>query len=174
MTTKEERIEQDGLSEEPILFYSGRGEGFECFSNFSAHSLFIPSPWTGEIHWYKTGEHRYQAMKAVCQEDHDLVASSPSPRVAKTNGRNIELREDWGDLYGDLCYQVMLEVVMAKALQNEAVYHALMLESDGRAIWEDSPYDASWGIRKGDDYSGSNLLGRAWMHTREVLNNMDI
>lgn len=170
MLTLEERIKADGYEgAEPVMFFGGP------FSNFSAHGVVLPNPWTGRMVRYPTGEHRFQAMKATTKSHHDFVLAKGHPSKAKEAGRSINLRDGWGSDYGDLCWYVMVETVVAKAMQHADVMRALT-ETMGRPIYEDSPTDAIWGVRTAPetgtgpgDFRGKNLLGRAWMRARTVL-----
>lgn len=169
---KEDRIAYDrhaygvDLPGEPILFYNDWSDPWSVFSNFSDHSVILRNPWTHEPFTYATGEHRYQALKATTEKDHDYVALVNNPSSAKKRGREIDLREDWGNDYSDICWYVMLETVIAKTVQNHDVFTQLVL-STGSLIYEDSPTDDIWGVRYRDDWRGKNLLGRAWMEARE-------
>lgn len=177
MKTLKERVTEDGFEGfEPVLFYSS-GDEWGMFSNFSRHPVVLPHPWSGQPVRYATSEHRYQALKATKESDHDWVAGlldndiiSPSESKDRGGPKGIRLRTDWGDNYHDLCYYVMLEVIMAKVLQHP-VMGELLSDTGGRPIYEDSPTDAIWGVRFNykRDYSGKNLLGRALMETRSLF-----
>jgi predicted NAD-dependent protein-ADP-ribosyltransferase YbiA (DUF1768 family) len=115
-----QRLDQDGAID-PLLFYSADDE-WGVFSNFSEHGIWLPQPFTGETVWYRTGEHRFQAMKAQDFKTHEAVRLQPNAYKAKTAGGpkshvNLVLREGWGNNYGDLCWYVMVETVLAKAIQ---------------------------------------------------------
>lgn len=161
---RQERIEKDGLEEEPIEFYGGEGEHPE-FSNFSRHGIWLPHPFTDVLTLYNSGEYRFQAMKATNEEDHDYVNEASSSAQSKKRGREIELRPGWDQ---GLNYYVMVETVTNKALQHRDILLSL-LRTEGRAIWEDSPTDDIWGIRYRNDYRGKNLLGKSWMQARDYF-----
>lgn len=164
---KAERLQLDG-DPEPILFYDA-ADDYGQFSNFSPHAVWLPDPWLpgAQGRQYKTGEHRFQAMKAIRKEDHDFVADAGGPALAKQRGRSIYLREDWGDSQGTICWWVMLETIMAKVQQHDDIWDLLMF-SENHWIYEDSPRDDIWGWRFGQSYAGKNLLGLCWMHVREI------
>lgn len=168
---EQERIEQDQLTEPPIKFY-GKNCEHNYFSNFSPDGLYLPHPFAQlneKLIYYKTGEHRFQAMKARNESDHDYVNLGSRPVDAKDRGRSIELRDGWDSPHNQpLSFYVMCEVVWAKAMEHEHIMKAL-LETGTRAIWEDSPVDDVWGIRYRGDYRGRNLLGKAWMQLRDRL-----
>jgi len=164
---RSERIRKDGLIEDPVEFYSTRGE-YGYMPNFSRHKIILPHPFTGKMITYNDGETRFQAMKATNAGDHDLIVATGRPREAKQIGREIRLRPGWGSSYGDLCWYVMAELIVAKSMQHPQIQESLLATGE-RAIWEDSPKDNIWGIRKAADYTGKNLLGRAWMYSRHIL-----
>lgn len=167
--TREQRLRRDG-DQDPVLFYSSRAKWGE-FSNFSDHAIVMLSPWTLRPTTYRRGEHRFQALKATRQEDHDRIVQAGGPGEAKDIGRSIRLRDDWGNSYGDACWWAMVDLVMAKATQHDCVREALR-RTIGHVIYEDSPRDGIWGWYNGDprttqgSYDGKNLLGLAWMHAR--------
>lgn len=171
---RNERLLKDGhLGIEPVEFYGPSDHlpdlgNVGVFSNFSAHTVRLVNPWTGLPEVYATGEHRFQAMKAITQEDHDYVAASDNPGQSKKRGRQIHLRSGWGSSYGDLCWYVMTEVTLAKAIQHPEV-GIILASTSGRPIWEDSPTDDIWGIRFEGDYRGKNLLGNAWEQVRAIM-----
>jgi ribA/ribD-fused uncharacterized protein len=166
---REQRLEADGYAGiEPVLFYRSKTLG----SNFSPHRVRYLDPWEGKPRVYKTCEHRYQAMKATTAKDHEYVCGyledpNNTPLSSKGRGREIKLREGWGEHYGDFCWYVMFEVVLGKTLQHAEVQRWLRSTGD-RPIYEDSPVDDIWGWRYRDDYRGRNLLGRCWMQVRGV------
>lgn len=165
--TRDERLKQDGAID-PILFYSA-ADPWGQFSSFSPHGVLLPDPWKPgiQLRLYRSGEHRYQAMKAVREEDHDFVADADGPALSKQYGNSIQLRDDWGNDRNGYCYLAMVEVVTAKLWQHEDVFETLALTED-KWIYEDSPRDDIWGWRKYGNYNGKNLLGLAWMQVRDT------
>jgi ribA/ribD-fused uncharacterized protein len=163
---KAERIQRDDV-EELVEFYAADWHhGY--MSNFSAHPVRMIDPFWGVIADYPTTEHRFQALKATNSEDHDNIRASVSPTEAKQMGRSIDLRVGWGNDYGDLCWYVMFEALLAKFIQHPEILNQLRATGDA-TIWEDSPVDDIWGIRYQNDYRGKNLLGRCLMDVREIL-----
>jgi ribA/ribD-fused uncharacterized protein len=164
-----DRLTADGYdpSIEAVLFYSPKNKhGY--MSNYSNHSVTLIHPFTGKLVVYSTGEHRFQAMKATTLQEHEYVRTAASPDASKKRGREITLRDGWGNKYGDLCYYVMLETILAKATQSDYIRSMLKMTDDA-PIYEDSPVDGVWGWRFEQDYRGKNLLGRCWMEIREIL-----
>lgn len=161
------RIHADGLSEDPVEFYRP-WDTYGEFSNFDEeHPMVMLHPFRREMVEHRSGEHRFQAMKATCEKDYDLIVAARKPLDAKHAGRAVKLRPGWGEGYGDLCWFVMTETLIAKTVQHRDVCE-LLLSTGARAIWESSPIDSLWGIRSGDDRSGKNLLGRSWMYVRSI------
>lgn len=163
--TKEERLAADGAIN-PIIFF-GREPDWGFLSNFTYGPIFLPHPFRHQVVMYPTVEHRFQAMKATTDADHDAVMLNETPGDAKAAGRGIQLRPDWGETHGSVCWLVMVEALLARTIQHEAVGKALLASGD-RWIYEDSPTDNIWGWRRDEDYSGTNLLGLAWMHVRSI------
>lgn len=166
---REERLVQDGYEpdQEVVEFYSSRDVDGQ-YSNFGRQEVWLPHPFTGRLTLHRTGEHRYQAMKACNEETYDYVNAASRPGEAKDRGREISLRPGWGDDYGDLCWYVMYELIEVKVIQHEWI-RGLLVETGDRPIWEDSPTDDIWGIRFQQSYTGKNLLGRCWMDVRDLL-----
>lgn len=172
--TKEERLKRDGYGGvRPVLFYGPKNPN-GLGSNFSKHAVWLPHPQTGKLTRYPTGEHRFQAMKATDARCHDAIANQPTAGKSKEAGgprssvEGFVLRDGWGNNYGDLCWYVMAELVLAKALQHEDVQRWLTWTEEA-PIYEDSPVDDIWGWRYEQSYTGKNLLGRCWMLTRGIL-----
>lgn len=167
-------MKADGTTD-PVLFYGHKNGPYAVFSNFSQHQVWLPHPYRGgQLVPYFTTEHRFQAMKAPNESAHDAIRNMPSAYGAKEAGGprskvpGMVLREGWGSDYGDLCWYVMFEAVLAKACQHQEMYAALM-ETGSRHIYEDSPKDDIWGWRFEGDHRGKNLLGRVLMDVREIV-----
>lgn len=168
---KKERLVVDGnQGMNPILFYKPYDRWGE-FSQFSRHSIWLINPWTGELECYASGEHRFQALKATSERGHDYIRDAITPGAAKSRGGpgKTNLRKDWGNNIGCVCWYAMLEVCIAKTMQHVDVADALACTHD-LAIYEDSEVDDIWGWRYRNDYRGKNLLGKCWMQTRQLLN----
>lgn len=167
MTTRDERLEADGYEGDPVLFYRPRDPNGWA-SNFARYAVVMLNPFTGRMTRYRTGEFRYQALKAKDAKGHDYVLGAANSGEAQNRGREVDLRDGWGDSYGDLCWYAMAELVIAKTIQHDDIRRYLTA-THARAIYEDSPVDDIWGWRYHFDYRGKNLLGRCWMYARSVL-----
>lgn len=167
---KRERLVADGNQGiKPILFYKPQDEWGE-FSQFSRHNIWLINPWIGKLECYATGEHRFQALKGKTEKAHNYIRDAIAPSAAKSRGGpgKTDLREDWGNSIGCVCWYAMLEVCIAKTMQHEDVADSLSQTEDS-PIYEDSEVDDIWGWRYRNDYRGKNLLGQCWMHTRHIL-----
>lgn len=164
---RETRLQADE-AEDPILFYSPQHD-YGWMSSFDHLPIVLPNPFTQAPQLYKTREHRFQAMKGTTMAAHMKVVRKNSPGEAKHAGSagQMTLREGWGQSYGDLCWYVMLEGVMATVMQHEQVAEDLAA-TGARHIYEDSPTDDIWGWRYREDYRGQNLLGKCWMDARPL------
>lgn len=165
-----ERKESEGIDHEPIKFYSP-SKPYGWMRNYSKHPVLMLNPLAPHrslaMLEYPTTEHRFQAMKAKDYNAHLYVATAPTADQSKKRGHEIDLRDGWGENYGDLCWFVMVEALTTKLYQNSL--SEKLLQTGKAQIWEDSPVDDVWGIRFRGDYCGKNLLGRAWMQVRYTL-----
>lgn len=144
------------MGDSPIRFWTTRGE-YGCFSNFSKH----PINYHGVI--CKTSEHLYQALKMTNGDDFQKVVSQKTPKESKIMAHSLPILSNWETIK----YSTMKKVLTLKTMQNPEVMKILINTGD-KTIEEDSPYDYIWGI--GEDGSGLNLLGKAWMDVRSQIN----
>ncbi len=131
---------------------------FGCFSNFSAHPIFLDGT------TWPTSEHYFQAQKFKDYEIQRKIQSASSPMIAAELGRNrnFELRHDWEDIKND----IMRKAVNAKVMQHSDVRETLL--STGTAIiYEHTKNDNYWA--DGGDKSGQNMLGIILMEIRDGL-----
>ena len=142
---------------ESIHFYGTKGE-FGCFSNFSAHRVFLK-----ETSW-PTTEHYFQAQKFSGSEHEEQIRLAKSPSLAARMGRSRArpLRADWEDVKID----VMRQALRAKFTQHEALAKTLLCSGD-RPLVEHTARDRFWG--DGGDGSGKNMLGLLLMELRAEL-----
>jgi ribA/ribD-fused uncharacterized protein len=140
----------------PIIIDSFSGK-YECFSNFSAHTV-------GQ---YATSEHAFQAKKATNKRDHDYIASAMSPRSAKWRGRQIKLCDDWDEKKDP----EMLQIVLDKFLEHRDIADILISTDDAILIEGNYHGDAYWGMVRDSDgkWTGKNVLGVALMVARDIL-----
>ena len=130
---------------------------YECFSNFSAHSV---GP-------YDTSEHAFQAKKAANKRDHDYVAEASSPRSAKWRGHQIKLREDWDKVKDP----EMLQVVLDKFTEHRDIGD-ILISTAGMVLIEGNYHrDDYWGMIRDENGSwvGQNVLGKTLMLVRDIL-----
>lgn len=128
------------------------------FSNFSSHEVEF------EGKKYKTSEHCYQCQKFNDKSIISEVANAGSPYMA----RKIAHRyiEDQKFNWGEIKFEVMYKIVLAKAKQHEDVKDAL-LATGNDDLADVTPFDYLWGI--GENKKGRNELGKIWMKIRDVL-----
>lgn len=143
-----------------IAFYGGP------FSNFKRSPIKLPHPFCDEEVIYPTVEHRYQAMKATNEADHDLIAVRGTPADAKIKGNNIKLRDDWEEVKLQVMHEALVEKYKIPTFRED------LLATGDKFIYEDSPFDNTWGLfdPKSKTYTGQNLLGELLMIVRtEIL-----
>lgn len=131
---------------------------YSSFSNYSLHSFTLD----GKL-WNST-EHFFQAQKFAGTEHERLIRFATSPKVAAGMGRsrNRPLRPDWEEVKVD----VMRRAIMKKFSTHEDIRQVLLSTGDEEII-EQSEDDDFWGC--GADGSGTNMLGRILMETRQRL-----
>ncbi|MEZ5986037.1 MAG: NADAR family protein [Hyphomonas sp.] len=76
---------------------------FGCFSNFSAHPVFV------EEQSWRTSEHYFQAQKFVNAEIRHLIRMAETPMRAAQLGRSRDfpLRADWDEIKDDVMRSVV-------------------------------------------------------------------
>lgn len=132
--------------------------------NFASSPITLACPHTGDPLSYPTVEHYFQASKAQTLDEHLLVSSQPSAKLAKRAGRRVALRPDWEDVKMD----VMLTALRAKFSQPP--FAAALLATGEDVIAENSPTDFEWGVRDATGgFAGQNQLGRLLMQVRDEL-----
>jgi len=116
--------------------------------------------------YYATSEHAYAAYKATNEEDHRLIESQSSPRMAKIKGQQIKCRDDWEDIK----YDLMLEIVRAK-FQDPYLKSLLDATGDEELVESNTWHDNTWGNcscgkREACKKEGTNWLGKILMIVR--------
>ena len=111
---------------------------------------------------FPTVEHAFQFCKTQDREWQDRIRSAKSPGDAKRLGRQCPMRKDWEDVK----VGVMTDLVTKKFLQHPDLAKKL-LDTGGRSIQEDSPWDSFWGT--GKDGKGKNVMGKILSKVRREL-----
>lgn len=140
----------------PILGFDGE---YKFLSNFFIHEIIDKKG-----NRYPSSEHAYQACKAACEFDFNLIREAPTPNVAKKIGRKITKRPDWEAIK----LEVMLKVVRIKFSPGSELAMRLMETGDAELVEENTWKDTYWGRVDG---KGCNFLGQILMHVREELLN---
>lgn len=140
-------------------------------NNFDGQYRFLSNFFCKEITFrgkkYATSEHAYAAYKATNEEDHRLVQTQSSPRMAKRIGQEIKCRDDWEDIK----YDLMLEIVRVK-FQDPYLKSLLLDTGDEELVeynwWHDNTWgNCSCGKRDTCKEEGTNWLGKILMIVRE-------
>ncbi len=145
------------VTDKAVYFYTPR---YYAFDNFSAFAVEL---W-GNV--FTTAEHAYQWKKFDFSHSltAELILNARSARdtkvIADKHKDEISLTWDEGKMF------FMEEILRAKLTQHEKV-QALLLETVGKDIIENSPTDSFWGI--GEEGKGENHLGKLWMKLRSEL-----
>ena len=139
-----------------ILFYYETEEPYGCFSNFSAHAVYLKG-----IIW-PTTEHYFQAQKFAGTPLEERVRLAKTPEEAKRLGKINPARPDWKQIRDE----IMLEAVRAKFTQHPNLREILLSTGDD-LMAENAPRDDYWGI--GENGRGTNRLGQILMQVRSEL-----
>lgn len=113
-----------------------------------------------------TGEHFFQACKAITGDDFRRVQRTRSPGDSKSLGRRIQLREDWEAVK----YDVMAVVIRSKFSVGRE--EADLLVETGNALLVEGTFwgDQVWGVDlKKPGWPGRNWLGTLLMARRAEL-----
>lgn len=140
-----------------INFYSTREE-YGCFSNFSAHQIFLKDK------IWKTTEHYFQAQKFPDTEHEEKIRLASTPKEAAEMGRDRKkpLRKDWETVKDD----VMRDALRAKFTQHDDL-RQILLDTGDAVLVEHTKNDFYWA--DGGDGSGQNMLGKLLMELRTEL-----
>lgn len=139
----------------PIKFYKSN-EPYGFLNNFKKSPIFIYG------RWWRNVEAAYQSRKFSDLDHINRISSAKTAREARELGQIGEPRSDWSEIK----YQVMMDCVLAKFLQNHDL-RLKLLETGEEYLIEDSPVDSYWGW--GPDGKGDNNLGKILMEVREIL-----
>lgn len=147
-----------------IYFYKV-GDPYGCFSNFSAHGIYL----LGQ--YWPTVEHYYQAQKFAGTVDEAIIpaihaASTPQEAASLGRDRSRVVRPDWEVAKIPL----MREAVLTKFLTHADI-QAILLATGDRAIVEDSPTDYFWGC--GALSTGQNHLGKILIGVRQHIRRLN-
>jgi ribA/ribD-fused uncharacterized protein len=130
--------------------FSGK---YRFLSNFYMH----PVNFEGIL--YPSSEHAYQAAKTLSQEERKMIASLPTPALAKKDGKKLTIRNDWEEVK----YNIMKEIVSEKFKDND-LKNKLNETSEYELIEGNTWGDTIWGVCNGE---GTNWLGKILMEIRD-------
>lgn len=137
---------------------------YGCFSNFYLCNVEFDGL------QYSNSEAAWQSHKTLNESERkDFCSLSPSD--SKKKGKRVHLRSDWEDIK----YQLMIAVCYEKFSQNKELGD--ILKSTGDAVLIENTtgwHDNIWGnceCPRCSNKVGQNLLGKALMEVRSMLNN---
>jgi N-glycosidase YbiA len=160
------------VNQYPLKIYFYKVDApYGCFSNFSPHSIIVPTSFSSELCCTKwaTVEHYYQAHKFLGTEFEYLMAeiqAAPTPELAAKIGRDPQYQPhpDWDLRKCEIMYSAVLQ-----KFSTHLDIQKILLETSNAQIVEDSPVDYFWGC--GIDRTGANHLGQILMQVRARLRN---
>ncbi len=113
---------------------------------------------------YPSAEHLFQACKTFDENEQKVIWSCTTASLAKKEGKNCTLRDDWDDVKLD----IMEEIVLQKFIQYPDLEEKLLATGDVELIEGNRWGDTFWGMSKGE---GRNELGKILMKVRETCRN---
>ena len=128
---------------------------------------------------YYSCEQYMMAKKAKLFNDdkvYDMIMSEEYPSVQKELGRMVSNYNQ--DVWDKHKFDIVVNANCLKFTQDETLKE-LLLDTGDKTIVEASPYDTIWGIGLSCDddrvldesnWQGENLLGKAIMKVRKILN----
>lgn len=168
-------------TEHEVYFYE---QDFYVLSNFSSFKI------TWRKFDFMTSEHAYQwakfglelpirfdSKRGTDMSDYDVARGQVADLVRNARSAHDafklaqEHKEYVHDYWPNMRVMIMYEILWAKVNQHEYVKKKL-LETGDRRIVENSWRDDFWGW--GMERNGANMLGKLWMHVRDVLNGVNI
>jgi ribA/ribD-fused uncharacterized protein len=111
--------------------------------------------------WYTTGEHAYQAAKAVSPTQERQIMRAVDPGEAKALGNQCRLRPNWEAVK----YDVMMAVLRAKFTLDREEGDILLETGDALLIEGTYWGDTVWGVSLGSDANPVYAPGRNWLGT---------
>nr|CAD2128783.1 unnamed protein product [Meloidogyne enterolobii] len=146
------------------------------FREASIFSNFHPVTFNVASREFCCNEQFFHYCKAISFGDRaiaDKIMQTKSPKSQKLLGRRIEGFDP--SLWEPISILAMVIGLMRKFQQNESIRKDLLATGDAELI-EASPFDAKWGagiganqIIAGEDWEGTNFLGRTLMAVRNQL-----
>jgi len=131
-------------------------------------SNFYPAPMVYDFIFYPTSEHAFVAQKTTDELIRLRIARLPTPGMAKTAGRELQLRPNWEEKK-DAIMASILEV----KFQDPTLRAKLLATAPAHLIEGNHWHDNYWGICRCESCfgyeSGMNKLGYALQELRAKL-----
>lgn len=137
---------------------------YEFLSNFYTCLIVYEG-----IH-YPSVEHAFQAAKTTDKRERKVIASLPTPGMAKRKGRRLELRPDWEDIKLDVMLTLLREKFQAHTELGELLVGTYPMSLIEGNTWGDRFWGMVW---DGTRWQGENHLGRLLEQVREEIMNAD-
>lgn len=136
-------------------------------TSFRNEHFFLSNFYPIEINFegkkYPTAEHAFQAAKCVNAVDEDKIRRSSSPAIAKSIGRNVQLRKDW-----DSKKLEIMEKILKIKFNNVRMKSLLRSTKKCEIIERNRWHDQYWGVCVCQKHKlhGENHLGKILMKVR--------
>lgn len=139
-------------------------------TSFRNEYFFLSNFYPIEINFkgkkYSTAEHAFQAAKCANVVDEEKIRRSPTPAIAKSIGRSVQLRKDW-----DLKKLEVMEEILKIKFNNVRVKSLLQSTRNYQIIEQNRWHDQYWGVCECQKHklSGMNHLGKIIMKIRSAI-----
>jgi hypothetical protein len=143
--------------------------------SFKDKHFFLSNFFTCRIKWqgkeYKSVEHLFQASKATCERDHELIRNAPTPKDAKKWGSGIQCRADWEEIKIEVMRGALLMKFADDKLAGRLLdtRNAPLVEGN---FWHDNFWGKCWCvecIESGRHDRAYNVLGLLLMEIRAMM-----
>lgn len=108
-----------------------------------------------------TAEHRFQASKAIKDDDKARIMAASTPTQAKRLGRVVQMTPNW-----DTYRHTAMKMVLLYKFRDEALRAKLLATGDRELLEANSWHDVYWGVDKWTG-NGENWLGKTLMELRQ-------
>ena len=109
---------------------------YQFLSNFYPSIISVPG-----LGVFRTGEHLYQALKTLDEDEREAIIDCDTPGQAKRLGAKLTLRPDWDTVK----YRAM-QITTARKFQQNADLFDMLLKTHGLHLIEGNTWhDNYWG-----------------------------
>lgn len=134
-------------------------------NRFTGQYKFLSNFYPCEIEYegliYSSVEHAFQAAKSLDRQERIKISRASSPGMAKTLGRHVELRSDWG-----IVKDSVMENILRIKFKDPELKRKLLATGVSELVEGNTWGDTYWGVC---NRKGKNMLGKLLMKLRGDL-----